>query len=167
MKNRILQILILAIFSVGFYFLGWYSHKPVPVKPTVPFEYAPDLSSMEPYIPFTRDECPETNTAENQACITELADATIADADILANKLLQATPNMNRLDVEYYGDIRAYVRAVQKTKDSYMDAFCGLDTMLIYGGSGMQMEMEACRYYHTLQYLNLLKNLEKSKNPMR
>jgi hypothetical protein len=106
------------------------------------------------------------NIPDEQACIAKLADSTLAEADILANKLLRTSPEKNVEKNEgYYEALRSAVQSAQNTRDNHINAYCDLDGMRIYGGTGQFREIGACRYYYAQQYLSLLKGIEKDIMP--
>src|SRR3989338_6958192 len=166
MKNRLIYIFILAITSVGFFALGWYVHQPTTVS-TDPIMDGPLFSEMTPYLHIVYgdvgepDSCPPTNTSDDYVCIYKLSHDTLDKADALAQKLIEAKQKSPDQFVEFYQDLPAQVRSTQKARDAYFDGICELDAMIIYGGSGMGLEREACRYYYADQYLKVLQKLEK------
>jgi hypothetical protein len=135
MKNKLLYVCILAIFSAGFYSLGSYTHQSVPT-PAVNIQeestYGPDFSQDQPYLPFVYGPCPMNDIPDEQSCITKLADSTLAEADILENKLLQTSPEKNVEKNEgYYEALRSAVQSAQNTRDNHINAYCNLDGMRI------------------------------------
>ena len=112
---------------------------------------APDFNSATPYLHLVRESCPETDVSDDYVCIYRLSHSTLAAADALANKLIADPPVPTELPEQ--------IRAAQKVRDTYFDGVCGLDEMLIYGGSGMDLEREACRYYYAQEYLQILQHL--------
>ena len=162
MKIKLSYILILVILSAGFFYAGWYVHQPAPIS-TGTVVYGPDLSLPEPYLPFAYEQCPNVDTSDDYVCIYKLSHSTLAEADALAQKLFLASPVKNTEQFAgYYDDLHTRVQSAQKTRDGYFNSICNLDEMLVYGGSGMDLEREACRYYYAQQYLGLLKSLEKN-----
>src|SRR3989344_4981665 len=152
MKNKLFYISILAIISTGFFYAGWYLHKEAPLSTNM----APDgpyFTEMTPYLHIVYgdvgepDSCPPTNTSDDYVCIYKLSHTALAEADALAQKLIEASPENNTEQYEgYYDELHTNVRSAQRVRDAYFDAICGLDELFIYGGSGMGLEREACRY---------------------
>ncbi len=117
----------------------------------------------------------DTNTSDRFVCISNLSDITTKEADTLADKLITQAPirlkeitstNTGPVSFVYGGsdylkNLPNGVKNAQKLKNDYIDAVCGLAEMKIYGGSGMDLEKEACIYHFTNEYLQILKNLEK------
>lgn len=164
--NKPLYNCILAILSVGFFILGWQVHQPTPVS-TDTISDGPDFTVMTPYLHMAYgevgepDSCPPADTSDDYVCIYKLAHDTLDKADALAQKLLLAVPASSTDQFEgFYDSLRANVRSAQKARDGYFDGICDLDELLIYGGSGMGLEREACRFYYADQYLKVLQKLE-------
>ncbi len=122
-------------------------------------------------------QCPDdTNISDRFVCLSNLADATNKETDVLANKLITQAPvrlkeitstNTGPASFEYSGkdfltDLPIQVGKAQKVKDDYINNVCNLASMKIYKGSGMDLEQNACRYYFTEKYLRILKSLESS-----
>jgi hypothetical protein len=134
----------------------------------------PDFSDSTPFFSVAPVECRETNVSDGYACIFKYADTAVASADALAKKLITRAPQrLKELDsdpeapitFEYGGsdfltDLPDGVQMAQESRDKYLKGICGLDSMKIYGGSGMDLEQQACRYYYANQYLQILKRLE-------
>ena len=161
MKTKFLYISILTIFSVAFYIFGSYTHQ-TQISTNTDGQI-PDLDPRQFYSSFVSGTCPFINTPDAEACIAKLANSTLAEADVLASKLMQAVPVTlaNQFEVSYYDSLHASVRSTQKTRDAYLNAVCGLNGLLSYGGTGMRSDAEACRYYYAKLYFNLLKSLDK------
>lgn len=133
--------MVLAVFSVGFFCAGWYAHQPV----TTGVEDSPDFSSRSPFMALTYDLCPPNVSVPDQyACIYNLAQDTLNEANMLAQKLPQTLP----------------IEPAQEAKEAYFNSVCDLDMALLEGGTGATSEREACRYYYALKYLDTLKSLE-------
>jgi len=162
MKSKLLYICLLAIFSAGFYLLGSYTHQTAPIS-TYTIAQAVNSDPRQFYSSFVDGPCPFVNTPDTEACITSLASSTLAEADTLAHKLAEASPgtNTDQFVASYYDELRASVRSAQKARNTYLDAICGLNGLLSYGGTGMGSDIQACRYYYAQLYLNLLKDLDK------
>ena len=162
MKTKIIYISITALASIGFFFVGWYTHQPTPA--TIPD--GPYFTEMTPYLHLVYgdvgepDSCPPTDTSDDYVCIYKLSHATLEKADTLAQKLIGAKQKNPGQFTAFYEELPAKVRSAQKARDTYFDGICELDEMIIYGGSGMGLEREACRYYYAKQYLNVLQKLE-------
>jgi len=62
--------------------------------------------------------------------------------------------------VGYYNGLHVTVRSAQKARDAYLDAVCGLNGLLSYGGTAMGSDIQACRYYYAQLYPNLLTELD-------
>ncbi len=120
-------------------------------------------------------QCPDdTNTSDRFACIYNLSDITTKEADALANKLITQAPirlkeitstSTGPVSFVYGGseflkNLPDGVKKAQKLKNDYIDTVCSLAEMKIFGGSGMDLEKEACIYHFTQEYLQILKNLE-------
>lgn len=160
MKIKFLYISILAIFSIGFFFLGKYTHKSTSIDADN-LVYEPELNAFEPFI---SNFCPFANTPDTQTCAHNLAELTIRESNILANKIIKtSTEDSSELSIYYNKYLREAIESTQKTRDGYINDFCKLDSLLSYGGTVMTTEAEACRYYYINQYLSLLKELDKIK----
>lgn len=120
-------------------------------------------------------QCPDNVSVPEQFdCLYELADVTEKEADALANKLISQAPirleeittkNIGPVSFVYGGssfltDLPIQVKRAQKVRDEYIKSVCNLTSMTIYGGSGMDLEQNACRYYFINEYLQILKSLE-------
>ncbi|MEN9524072.1 MAG: hypothetical protein RL536_141 [Candidatus Parcubacteria bacterium] len=161
--NKIIYIFILVILSGGFFYLGRYTHQPSPV-PTID---GPLFAEATPYLHTVYGDINEPNTCspsesvpDQYVCIYKLSHSVIDQADALAQKLIEAKQKNPDQFAEFYKDLPAQVRSAQKARDAYFDGICELDSMAIYGGSGMGLEREACRYYYAKQYLNILQKIE-------
>ncbi len=136
----------------------------------------PDFSVSTPFL-NTVYQCPDnTDTSDRFVCISNLANTTVAQADALANKLITQAPvrlkeitstNTGPVSFVYGGkdfltSLPVVVGEAQKTRDQYTTSICNLAEMNIFGGSGMDLEREACRYYYVNQYLQVLKNLARA-----
>jgi len=130
-----------------------------------------DKALLMDQIPQCSDD---TNTSDRFVCLFDLADTTSKEADALANKLITQAPirlkeitstNTGPASFEYGGedfltDLPIQVGNAQKAKNEYINSVCNLASMKIYGGSGMDLEQNACRYHFTHEYLQILKKLE-------
>lgn len=121
-------------------------------------------------------QCPsDTNTSDRFVCLYNLADAIKKETNTLAEKLIsQATTRLQEIKInddgpapfEYGGEdfltaLPIQIEKAQKNKDEYINSVCNLSSMSsIFGGSGMDLEQEACRYYFTNEYLQILKNFK-------
>jgi hypothetical protein len=165
--NTVHFISALVICSVAAYLIGSYVRQPVPTPDDTIKPVASSSSYYgEPYVPFADEKCPFGDAPDTQTCITQLAESTLAEANALANKLIQASPdkNANHFIVGYYTDLHTSVKAAQRTMMNYVDAYCSLDGMLSYGGTGMASDIQACRYYFVKQYLDTLNALDAALN---
>src|SRR3989344_404241 len=162
MDRRARHILLLTIFSVAFYFFGSYMHQPVRISTSIDTELV-NSDSRKFYSSFVSGTCPFINTPDTEDCIAGLASSTLAEADMLADKLIKSVPeeNADQFVVSYYDGLHANVRSTQKVRDAYFEAVCSLNGLLSYGGTGMNSDIQACRYYYAQLYLNLLKSLDK------
>lgn len=164
MKKKLIYIAILMILSVGFFFIGWYMHYILSTS-AGRVSSGPFFTELTPYLHLVYGDgkCSNVNTSDDYVCIYNLSHSLLEEADILANKLIQTSPVINSDQaLGFYDVLHTNIQTAQRTRDAYFDAICDLDEMLIYGGSGMDLEREACRYYYTEQYLNILKALERS-----
>ena len=118
--------------------------------------------------------CPDINTSDRYVCLHNLTEATNKEADVLADKLITQAPIRLREIIttqtgpvsfvyggkDFLTDLPIQVEKAQKAKDEYINSICNLDSMKIYGGSGMDLEIEACKYHFTNEYFQILKKLE-------
>lgn len=103
---------------------------------------SPDFGGR--YASFAEKTCPfsgSVDAVDQGNCVTKLAEATQAEADKLAGRLVQAPISEN-----------------------YINDYCSIDAKLLEGGSGTREEYQACHYYYALQYLDLLKQIEIEAN---
>ncbi len=120
-------------------------------------------------------QCPDNVSVPDQfSCLYELADATDKEANTLAEKLISQAPiRLEEITIKKTGpvsfvyggsgfltDLPVQVKRAQQAKDEYIKSVCNLTSMTIYAGSGMDLEQNACRYYFTNEYLQILKSLE-------
>jgi hypothetical protein len=120
-------------------------------------------------------QCPNTvSVSEQFSCLYKLAEATEKEADTLAQKLITQAPirleeittkNTGPVSFVYGGEdflkaLPVQVKRAQQVKDEYISSVCGLTSMTIYGGSGMDLEQNACKYYFINEYLQIFKSLE-------
>ncbi len=158
----LIWIILLIITICSLYFAYKYS-KNVSVTQKQSNMFMDDIS-----------QCPDTNTSDRYVCLHNLAETTNKEADALADKLITQAPiRLKEITTTQTGptsfvyggrdfltDLPIQVEKVQKAKDEYINSVCNLDSMKIYGGSGMDLEIEACRYHFTNEYLQILKDLE-------
>lgn len=161
MKSKFIYILVVAGFSVGSFFLGWYMH---PKDITTPVE--PGISYSDVYVSYfslVPKECHKGNTPGDYACVAGLAGIVISEADELSTKLLKTSPETDNpyMHEGYYENLHEYLQLVRNNKNAYLDSFCELDGMLVYGGTGIMSEIASCRYYYARQYLNILKIIDQ------
>lgn len=120
-------------------------------------------------------QCPNNvSVSEQFSCLYNLADATDKEANILAEKLISQAPiRLAEITIKKTGPVSfvyggsdflinlpVQVKRAQQAKDEYIKSVCNLTSMTIYGGSGMDLEQNACKYYFTNEYLQILKSLE-------
>jgi len=120
-------------------------------------------------------QCPNNVSVPEQfSCLYKLADATEKETDTLATKLVSQAPirlqemkdkKIGPVPFVYGGEdfllaLPAQVKKAQQARNDYIDGVCNLTSMTIYGGSGMDLEQNACKYYFTNEYLQILKSLE-------
>lgn len=170
MKNKLIYIFIVLIFSIGFFALGWYMHLKYNNTPNSAntsinaTELSPDWwRSHYPYLTMAPEECYSGNIPDDYGCIYGLAESTLAEANMLAEELLKTSPEADNpyMHEGYYESLHKYIQLVQKNGDDFVNAFCELDGMLVYGGSGMMSEIASCRYFYAKQYLDILKVIEQ------
>ena len=158
-------LLVIIIYSL---FLAF--NKPEEVVKT------PELNFGGPnYFMNSISQCSNTvSVSEQFSCIYKLAEETRMEADTMAQKLIsQASIRFNEIVIRNTGpapfvyggsdflkDLPEQVKKAQVAKDEYINSVCNLTSMTIYGGSGMDLEQNACRYYFTNEYLQILKSLE-------
>lgn len=174
MKNirvKLFYVLLTAILCVGAYSLGLNAQKPlaVPLMAEKPNPVCrPDFDQRTPYLDIAYERCPNVDTADDYICIAKLAETTLADADSIAQKIINTTPDNTKFAPwgyagsasEFMGELSKSVIDAQRSRDAYFDSICNLDMMFIYGGSGMNLEREACRYYYAQQYLNIMEKMQ-------
>lgn len=120
-------------------------------------------------------ECPNNeSTSDRYSCISKLSEATNEEADTLSEKLISQSPiRLEEINSTQTGPVPfvyggsdfltllpIQVSKVQQTKDDYIKSICNLTSMTMFGGSGMDLEQNACNYYFTNEYLQILKSLE-------
>ncbi|HOI97678.1 MAG TPA: hypothetical protein PLA19_04205 [Candidatus Pacearchaeota archaeon] len=174
-KIKLLYLLLIAILCAGAYLVGLNAHRPKAaetIERKTQISNEPDFDSREPFISLTYNDCPQTNVPDEQNCVVDLAENTIVEADKLADKLIAlGSKRIEQLDSGVkpmqdweYGDLVGMadsIRAAQEARDNYFDSVCGLDVTKIYGGTGMGIEFNACRYYYGKQYLKILEGIDK------
>lgn len=178
MKNIIIKpfyLLLTAILCAGAYSIGLNAHRPMAaevIEKKIQISNEPNFNNREPFIDLTYNDCPQTNVPDEQNCVVDLAENTIAEANKLANKLIALGPKrIEQIDSGEkpmqdweYGDLVGMadsIRAAQEARDSYFNSVCGLDVVKIYGGTGSAIEFNACRYYYARQYLKILEGIDK------
>jgi hypothetical protein len=125
-------------------------------------------------------QCPNNVSVSDQfGCLHKLAEATTKEADELAEKLISQSPiRLKEIteDITKGPETFAYggadfltvlpiqVKKAQEVKDQYIGSVCNLTSMTIFGGSEMDLEQNACNYYYTNEYLQILKSLEPGLN---
>jgi len=121
-------------------------------------------------------QCPSnTSTSDRFGCLYKLAEATEKEASTLAEKLISQAPiHLEEIKTEKTGPVPfvyggadflttlpVQVSKAQQVKDEYIRSVCNLTSMTIYGGSGMDLEQNACKYYFNNEYLQILRSLEE------
>ena len=154
MKQKGPYILIVGIALAIIVSVYFGSHPVTSPDTTI---YGPDFASATPFRAFTLDQCsPADLTIPDEfACVFKLANATVDEANMLADKLIAVSTKLPE------GTSEAIQKA-QKAMGAFTDSVCDLDAVKIYGGTGMRLETEACRYYYSKQYLDILKGIERS-----
>ncbi len=120
-------------------------------------------------------QCPnDINTSDRFICLFNLAEATVKETNALAEKLISQAPiRLKEIETsktgpasfvyggeDFLNALPEQVKKAQKAKDQYINSICNLTSMTIFGGSGMDLEQNACSYYFTNEYLQILKGLE-------
>lgn len=121
-------------------------------------------------------QCQNTASVSEQFfCLYQLAEVTEKEANILAEKLIsQASIRLEEINTEKIGPVSfvyggadfltalpVQVSKAQQVKDEYIKSICNLTSMTIFGGSGMDLEQNACKYYFNNEYIQILKSLER------
>jgi hypothetical protein len=173
MVKKTIYICVAVVLSVGFYVLGLYTHRQAVINNNTytTTNSSPNfVTEKQPYMDFAYDQCIKTgNVPDDSSCFYKLNNSTIAEANTLAEKIISGTPKgkiKDEIVAEYFKDRNSYILGVQDNIGNYLDNFCGLDSMRIYGVADldyMSEEESACRYYHADQYLDLLKYLDQSR----
>jgi len=172
MKYKLITVCLIIIFSAASYLFGEYRALSTAINPT---RQEPTFSAPTPYLGGVVWQCPDsTNVSDRFTCIANLASTTLAMADTVADKIIAQSPKRLRELVlekgtpmswkyggeEFLKNIPKVVLLTQETRDKYFNGVCELDSMIIFGSSGMDLEREACRYYYARQYLTVLQRLE-------
>lgn len=120
-------------------------------------------------------QCPsDINTSDRFVCLSRLARATDDEANALAEKLISQSPirleEINTTEIgpfafvyggsDFLTVLPIQVKKAQLAKDEYIESICNLTSMTIFGGSGMDLEQNACKYHFTNEYLQILRSLE-------
>ena len=120
-------------------------------------------------------ECPDdVTTSDRSICLYALVRKIEAKVNALEQKLVTGAPiRLKELSMvenaprrwEYGGepflkDLPLAIQTAKKSKEEYLKGICFLDSMYIYGGTGMNLEEQACRYHYLRQYFTVLKRLE-------
>jgi|SRR3989344_5643525 len=160
-SKKVIYIFPVVIFGLASFFLGWYAHPksiPTPVESGISYSEV-----YVPYLSLVPKECHKGNTPGDYACVAGLAGIVINEADELSAKLLETSPETHNpyMHEGYYDNLHEYLQLVQSNKDAYLNSFCELDGMTLYGGTGIMGEIASCHYYFANQYLNLLKSIER------
>ncbi len=155
--------IILLMITVGNLFFTYKHSQNIAIAPEKSNMFMDDIS-----------QCPDTNTSDMYVCLYNLAETINKEADTLANKLITQAPIRLKEIIttqkgpasfvyggkDFLTDLPIQVEKAQKAKDDYINSVCNLNSMKIYGGSGVDLEIEACKYHFTNEYLQILKNLE-------
>ena len=167
-----LAVLLIVITCVSL-FLSFFYKK----DEEVIFITKPDFTMSAPFIDYIEKttKCTDDMTVSDEYdCIANLVDDKTKEVDTLATKLIKQAPlrlkeitskNNGPALWEYGGEdflknLPIMVKTAQLTRDEYITNVCNLAQMVIFGGSGMGLEEQSCRYYYTEQYFRILKNLE-------
>lgn len=168
MKITYIIWVILIVITIGSLFFVYNNSKNVIILPKQNFG-GPN------FFMDNVSQCPDNVSVPEQfSCLNKLADVTNKEADALADKLISQAPirleeiadkKIGPVSFVYGGsnfltDLPVRVKRAQQIKDEYINSICNLTSMTIYGGSGMDLEQNACRYYFTNEYLQILKSLE-------
>ncbi len=120
-------------------------------------------------------ECPnDTSTSDMFSCIKNITDVAVNDSEILSKKLISQASirleqiknkNIGPASFEYGGEdfltmLPIQIKKAEEVKDQYINSVCNLASMNIFGGSGMDLEQNACKYYFINEYIQILKTLE-------
>jgi hypothetical protein len=159
---------ILTVITICSLFFAYNSSKKVVVVPKQNFGGAN-------FFMDNISQCPDNVSVPDQfSCLYELAEATDKEVNTLAEKLISQAPiRLEEITAKKTGpvsfvyggsgfltDLPVQVKRAQQAKDEYIKSVCNLTSMTIYGGSGMDLEQNSCRYYFTNEYLQILKSLE-------
>ena len=157
-------LLFTIVVGVVGYELGIHAREPAPeAKPTLV------LPTPGPYLALIPQDCQNTDTADATACVWSYASSTAHEADMLAKGLVSADLGQPEAAVPGYpifggadfsSDLSIGVRKAEQRRQSYIDTICKLDSMMLYGGSGIDLEQGACEYYYEALYLDILKGLQ-------
>jgi len=159
--------IILLIITISSLFFAYNHYQNIAIVPEKSNMFMDDIS-----------QCPDTNTSDRYVCLHNLAETTNKEADALVDKLITQAPirlkeitktQTGPVSFVYGGrdfltDLPIQVEKAQKAKDDYINSVCNLNSMKIYGGSGVDLEIEACKYHFTNEYLQILKKLEGGLN---
>src|SRR3989344_6947658 len=159
--KKVVYIFIVVIFCMAGFLIGWHLHsKKIITSDNSGISYS---DVYVPYFSLVPQECHRGNTPSDYACVAGLAGIVINEADELSAKLLKTSPEVNNpyMHEGYYDNLHEYLQLVQSNKDAYLNSFCELDGMTLYGGTGIMGEIASCHYYFANQYLNLLKSIER------
>ena len=158
---------LLALMIAGWfgYWLGMRSHTDGKT------EIAQRTTSPTPgsYYVLMPQDCQNTDIADATACIWGYASSTEREADMLAKALVAGDLGHPEAPVpgysvfggtDFVSDLSIGVRQAGQTQQGSIAALCKLDSMTLYGGSGIELEQGACVYYYDKLYLDTLKSLE-------
>lgn len=134
-------------------------------------EYAKSLKS-DLYLDKEIEDCPDSLTVSDQyACLHALVITMETEARELENSLISLAQrgiddtSSERMSWEPGGEIflsmlPERVNAARSSVQGYIQSYCDLDQMKLQGGSGMDLEREACRMFLIKNYIELLRSLE-------
>jgi len=174
MKYKFIVVSLIIILSVTSYLFGEYRalHRVIDSTRT---RQEPNFSVSTPYLGLVVQQCSDDiNVSDRFVCIADLASTTLVAADTIADKLIIQSPKRLKeltsvkdapMSWEYGGEeflknLPQGVLSAQEARDKYFNGVCGLDSMVIFGSSGIGLEIEACRYYYAKQFLAVLQRLE-------
>ncbi len=160
MKTKILHISILVIFCVGFFYLGWYTHK------TAPINTATVLNEYDEYVSSVDSVCPFVSTASTGDCLDKEISKQKQNYNILSNEILATAKARSDedsaqnlpVDLETSG-ILFNVPAYNKTRDTYIEQLCALKNESTTGTAIIE-ESRKCVIYYNSKDIQILENLK-------
>ena len=124
-------------------------------------------------------ECPDDmNVSDRFSCIYKLNEKTNSETNELVKKIISQAPlrlkeirggDVGPLSFEYGGEdfltnLPVVIKKVEESRNQFIESVCISSSMIIFGGSGMDLEKNACMYFFNKQYLEIIKNLENGLN---